>query len=323
MKTMTFCGALLALTLSACDGDPAATVQGYVEGDYLRIGLPMAGQVVRLAVDRGSDVKAGQELFALDSVAEQAAVAQVQAQLEQATSQRDNLLTGRRLLEIKALEAQKNQAEASLRLSLAQLRRQEELVKSDFASHEQVDQARAAVDRDSARVAELTAQVAFAHEGGRNAEITAAEAAMRAAQAALAQAEWRLDQRKGLAPQDARVDDVLLRPGEQAAAGQPVVSLLPPGNIKLRFYLSARQLARAPLGGVIGLSCESCAADMTAKISFVAPEASYAPPVLYSREGKEKLVFLVEARPQQAVPVLHPGQPVTVALPILAPGGGK
>ncbi|HLN23326.1 MAG TPA: biotin/lipoyl-binding protein, partial [Patescibacteria group bacterium] len=244
MKSLAlFCAIVL---LAGCGDQATSTVQGYVEGDYQRIGLPAAGQVVSLAVDRGSAVTAGQELFTLDHDAEQAALAQAQALLEQATGQRDNLLTGRRLLEIKGMEAQQAQAEASMRLSEAQLRRQEALVKSDFASHEQVDEARSALDRDRARVAELSAQVAFAHEGGRNAEIAAAEAGVRAAQAALGQAQWRLDQRRGLAPQDARVDDVLFHPGEQVAAGQPVVSLLAPGNIKLRFYLSPQQVARAP-----------------------------------------------------------------------------
>jgi len=313
MKSWALLCAILLLT--GCGDEPVSTVQGYVEGDYQRIGLPAAGQVASLTVDRGSEVTAGQELFTLDHDAEQAALAQAQAQLEQAARQRDNLLTGRRLLEIKALKAQQAQAEASMRLSAVQLRRQEALLKSDFASHEQVDQARSALDRDRARVAELSAQVAFAHEGGRDAEIAAAEAGVRAAQAALGQAQWRLDQRRGVAPQDARVDDVLFRPGEQVAAGQPVVSLLAPGNIKLRFYLSPQQVARAPLGSVVRLTCDGCAAGMTAKVNFIASDASYAPPVLYSREGKDKLVFLVEARPRQAAPLLHPGQPVTVTLP--------
>jgi HlyD family secretion protein len=321
MKSWTLLCATLLLAVAGCGDEPSSTVQGYVEGDYQRIGLPAAGQVVSLAVDRGSVVTAGQELFTLDSDAEQAALAQTQAQLDQATGQRDNLLTGRRVLEIKAMEAQQAQAEASMRLSVVQLRRQEALVVSGYASHEQVDQARSALDRDRARVAELSAQVAFAHEGGRNAEIAAAEAGVRAAQAALAQAQWRLDQRRGLAPQDARVDDVLFRPGEQVAAGQPVVVLLSPGNVKLRFYLAPQQVARAPLGSVIGLACDGCAAGMSAKVNFIASEASYAPPVLYSREGKDKLVFLIEARPGQAAPPLHPGQPVTVSLPPAA--GGK
>lgn len=320
MKSSCFAVMAAVLVLTGCGGDDADSVQGYVEGDYLHVGLPLSGQVSSLAVDRGALVRQGQELFSLDADAEKAGLAQAQAQLDQAVRQRDNLLTGRRLLEIKALEAQRDQAQASLRLSLVQLKRQEELVKSDFASREQVDQARSAVDRDRGRVAELTAQIAFAHEGGRDAEIAAAQAAVRAAEAAVDQAQWRLDQRRALAPQDAMVDDVLFRPGEQVAAGQPVLTLLPPGNVRLRFYLPPQKLARVPLGSVIGVRCSGCADGLTARITYVAPEASYAPPVLYSREGKDKLVFLVEATPRDVAPVLHPGQPVTVRLSQAAGG---
>jgi HlyD family secretion protein len=305
---------LAILALAACneDGHP---VQGYVEADFLRIGLPSAGRVVSVAVERGAEVKAGQTLFALDDQAEQAAVAEAQAQLAQARFQHDNLLTGKRRREIEAITAQKAQAEADLKLALVQLTRQETLVRSDVASHADLDNARAAVERDQARLAELTANLGFAQEGGRDAEINAAASGVDAAAAALAQAEWRLAQRHAEAPKDARVEDVLFRPGEEVAAGQPVVSLLPPDNLLIRLFLGPSQIGKVASGAVLKVACEGCANDLTATVSFVAHEASYAPPVLYSRDNKDKLVFLVEARPSQTTAQLRPGQPVTVSLP--------
>lgn len=308
---------LAALLLGGC-GQADDQVQGYVEGDYLRVGPPAAGRVVALAVEKGAAVAAGDPLFALDSEAEQAMVAEAGARLAQARFQRDNLLTGKRALEIRAIEAQKTQAEASLKLSEVQLRRAQELARTQAASRSAVDAAQADLDRDRGRVAELTADLAFAREGGRSAEVAAAEAAVDAAQAALAQAQWHLSERTGKAPQAARVEDVLFRPGEQVAAGQPVVSLLPPDNLLFRFFLGPQAIGRLSVGARLAVACDGCPADLAATVSFIAREASYAPPVIYSRDNRDKLVFMVEARPVNPLAGLHPGQPVTLTLP-----GGK
>jgi HlyD family secretion protein len=310
---------LSLLALAACN-DEAPTVQGYVEGEYVRVSLPAAGRVVSVAVEKGAHVQAGQVLFALEDEAEQAAVAEARAKLEQARFQRDNLLTGRRVLEIRAMEAQKAQAEADLRLSGLQLRRQETLIRSENTTRESLDNAVATVDRNRARVAELTAQLGFAREGGRSAEISAAVAAVDAAAAALAQAEWRLGKRKAEAPKAALVEDVLFRPGEDVGPGQPVVSLLPPGNVLFRFFLGPQQIGRVAPGVTLKVACAGCAADLAATVSFVAREASYAPPIIYSRENKEKLVFLIEARPLAPSDSLRPGQPVSLTLPGGEPG---
>ena len=125
----------------------------------------------------------------------------------------------------------------------------------------------------------------------------------------------RLAQRRAEAPADASVEDVLLRAGEFAASGQPVVSLLPPANLLIRFYLGPKEVGRLAPGQALALSCEGCPGDLKARVSFIARDASYAPPVIYSREQRDKLVFLVEARPLAAADRLHPGQPVSLILP--------
>ncbi|CCG40783.1 HlyD family secretion protein [Magnetospirillum molischianum] len=310
-------GPIVGLMLLAACGEETVPVQGYAEGDYLRVGVPTAGQVANVAVERGRWVEAGDLLFSLDRTTEQAAVAEARAKLEQARHQRDNLLTGKRLLELRAIEAQRSQAEADLRLAEIQVRRQEALVRSETTSQASLDNARAIYERDRARVVELSAQLAFAREGGRSSEIRAAEAAVDAARAALDQAESRLAQRSAEAPQAARVEDVLFRPGETVAAGQPVVSLLPPGNILVRFYLNPDQVGRIALGAEVAFSCAGCPTGQSAAVSFIAREASYVPPILYSRDNKDKLAFLVEARPIAAADRLRPGQPVSITLPPL------
>lgn len=308
------------LLLAACGEDGGAgVVQGYVEGEYLRIGLPSAGRVVAVTVAKGALVTPGQPLFSLDADAERAALAEAGARLDQARFQRDNLLSGRRPEEIRVIEAQREQAEASLKLSSVQLARQRELVLARATPQASVDAARAAVDRDRARVAELAAQLAFAREGARAAEIAAAKAAVEAATASVRLAEWKLAERTAEAPKAGRIEDVLYRPGEEVAAGQPVVSLLPPDNVLLRAYLGVREVARLTPGARLAVACEGCPPDLAAVVDFVSPQAAYAPPILYSREGKDKLVFLVEARTTAFAESLRPGQPVTLTLPGATP----
>ena len=136
---------------------------------------------------------------------------------------------------------------------------------------------------------------------------------MGVAKAALDMTDWRLSQRRVTSPIAARVADVLARPGETMAAGAPVVSLLPPGNIFVRFFVPEADLARMHRGDSVRLTCDGCRADINAVISFVSPQAEYTPPVIYSEESRAKLVYSIEARPppDQAV-LFNPGQPVTV-----------
>ena len=307
---------LLAGTLTACNDPPTGVLQGYAEGEYLRVASPVAGQLARLHVARGAEVSAGDPLFALEQENEAAARRQAQEQLRQAEAQYRNLLTGKRSEEIDAIRAQLAQAEATLRFSEANLGRQEELVRAKFVSREAADTARSARDRDEARVSELKAQLAAAKLAARPDEIRAAQAASAAAKAALAQADWRLEQKSSRAPQGARVIDTLYVQGEWVPAGLPVVTLLPAANIKVRFFVPEKILGSVRVGQSVGVRCDGCGEPIVASISYISPQAEYTPPVIYSRENRAKLVFLVEARPAPAEAAkLHPGQPVEVRLP--------
>ncbi len=289
--------------------------QGYVEGEYLRVASPIAGQLASLLVARGAIVKRGDPLFALEQDNETAGLRQAEDQLRQAEAQHRNLLTGKRPEEIDAIRAQLAQAEASLSLSEGTLVRQEALVRERFVSKEAADTARSVRDRDRARVDELKAQLAAARLAARPDEIGAARSASRAAREALAQAEWKLTQKSLRAPQDGHVTDTLYVQGEWVPAGSPVVTLLPPANTKVRFFVPERILGSIRLGQQVSVLCDGCGAPVPAPVTYVAPQAEYTPPVIYSRENRAKLVFMVEARPAPAhAAKLHPGQPVEVRL---------
>ena len=96
-------------------------------------------------------------------------------------------------------------------------------------------------------------------------------------------------------------------------AGGPVVSLLPPANIFVRFFVPEPALSTIHQGDRVALSCDKCADGLTATISFIAPRAEFTPPLIYSESSKAKLVFIVEARPSREQAVrLNPGQPIEV-----------
>lgn len=303
----------LAIVLLACTNEGSRIYQGYAEGEYVRVAAPFAGTLETLAVKRGAQVKAGDPLFTLEQENEAAARREAQQRLKNAEAQLADLRKGKRPTEIEAVQAQLAQAEAAERFSRTQLTRAEELVAQNFVTRDRLDEARASHDRDVQRVTELKAQLATARLAARPDEIKAAEYGVEAAKAALAQAEWKLDQKSVKAYVAGLVQDTFFVRGEWVNANQPVVSLLPPENIKVRFFVEERRLGAVRIGQRLAVSCDGCPAPVAAEVSFISPQAEFTPPVIYSRQERAKLVFLVEARPAPGDAVkLHPGQPVEV-----------
>jgi len=311
---------ILATTLAASCSDPAQPWQGYAEGEYLRLGAPEAGWIESMAVERGSQVTAGTRLFTLEAEQQRAAMRAAESHLAQAEAQLADLRLGRRPEEIAQIEANLAEAKAGLSYAEQDLHRQEMLNRTDVAAQARLDLARSAALEARARVAAMEAQLATARLPARADQITAAEAAAASAQAVLAQARWQLDQRTVKAPADALVEDTVRKAGEWVGAGGTVISLLPAENIKVRFFVPEPELSAIRLGQRLVLRCDGCPGDMAAIVRYVAPQAEFTPPVIYSVGSREKLVFMVEARPEAGTQ-LHPGQPVDVE-PV-APGGPR
>jgi len=308
--------ALVAAAAVACGKHEPAGLQGYVEGEFVRVAAPFAGTLVRLDTARGRPVEAGAPLFALEAESEQAARREALARAHKAQVQVQDLESGKRPTEIASTQAQLAQAEAAAAFSEKELQRTQDLVAKGFVSHSSLDAARATRDRDRNRVAELRADLATARLGFREGEIRAAQAEAAAAREALAQADWRLLQKTVAAPAEGSVADTLFVLGEWVPAGAPVVSLLPPANVKVRFFVEERRLGSLRTGQEVAIACDGCGAAIRAPITFIATQAEYTPPIIYSKDSRAKLVFLVEARPAPGDAVrLHPGQPVDVTLP--------
>jgi HlyD family secretion protein len=306
---------LVGALLAGCSHRDDNAYQGYIEGEYVYLGSSQAGKLTQLQVARGQTVKADAPLFALDAVDETAALKQAQQQLAAARSQLADIQTGKRVPEVNVSRAQLAEAIANARKAALQLTRDEAQYRAGGIAQAQLDDSRANADATSAQVRELTSQVQVARLPGRSQQITAQHAQVAAAEAVVAQAQWKLDQKRVNAPADGLVYDTLYRAGEWVPAGSPIVQMLPPQNIKVRFFVPETLIGGLAPGRDVTIHCDGCAADMAAKVTYVSNNAEYTPPVIYSNESRAKLVFMIEAHPSVAdAAKLHPGQPVTVAL---------
>lgn len=238
---------MLLLFLSSCSDRSKDRFQGYVEGEFVYVASPLAGQLETLSVQRGQQVTVGQPLFALDETPEKAA---------------------------------REQIEAALVLSEAELARQEKLFRTGVAATQDLDRARSTRDQDKRR---------------------------------LTQTDWSFGQKKQAAPKSGLVYDTLFRQGEWVPAGKPAVVLLPPQNIKVRAFVPETRVGSIHYGDTVQVTVDGVKDPLLGNVSYISPRAEYTPPVIYSRESRAKLVFMVESvfEPQIAA-TLHPGQPVDV-----------
>ena len=305
---------IIAAVLMACQRPPSDRVQGYVEGEFVYVASPFVGALESLTVRRGAQVRVGEPLFALERVSEKAARDEADRRLSQALANLEDARKGKRPTEIESIKAQLKQAQAALRLSSREVVRQEGLTAVPGAAVElEVDRARAARDQDRQRVVQLQADLDTALLGSRTDQVIAAEAEVRAREAALARAEWDLGQKRQQAPKSGLVFDTLYREGEWVAAGRPVVVLLPPENIKVRAFVPEKRLGTIHPGDDAEVAVDGMARRFSGKVSYISPRAEYTPPVIYSQESRDKLVFMVElVFEPSAAAELNPGQPVDV-----------
>ena len=306
---------VLLLTLAGCSRPAPAGWQGYLEGDFVYVAAPLAGRLEKLEVKKGARVETGASLFSLEQSAELSALREAAGRLRQSQAQLEDLRKGQRPTELAALEARLAQATTAADLSNRELVRATKLHQTAVLSDDDYDRVRLNHEADTKLIVETAAQLATAQLGGRADAITAAEADVTAAQAALDRAGWSVAQKSQSTSQAALVYDTLFREGEFVASGQPVVALLPPENIKVRFFVPETDFSTLKAGASIRVAITGQPALLEAHISYLSPQPEYTPPVLYNRENRSKLVFMVEATFDPKIARdLHPGQPVDVTL---------
>jgi HlyD family secretion protein len=266
-------GLVLLLLLTGCEKPHEGAWLGYAAGDTAFVSAPLAGWVTDVKVERGAWVKRGDALFTLDNTSQIATRDQAEAGIAQA-------------------QGQLGQAQANLDLTRRQLERQRGLMQTNATSRQLYDQAKSAYDAAVAQVEQIHASEAQAR-------------------ASLEGASYQLAQRQIVSLTTGRVQDVYFRNGEYAPAMTPVISILPPENVYVRFFVPENQFSHIRLGQKLKIHCDGCADNIVATISFIASQQEYTPPVIFSNQSRGQMVFKVEARAPGGLK-LNPGQPVDV-----------
>lgn len=302
---------LAFIGLTACLGEEEPAHLGYVEAEWTYVSAPAAGRITEMQAKEGETVEAGMLLFRLDSTAEEAALAEAEAQVRQAAAQAENLETGARRPEVQQLRARLDEAQARLNRALKDRDRILPLVEQGLEPQSRADAAESEVEAAQAAVRSAREAIDVATLPGRPAEQAAAGSAAISAEARKRAAEYRLEERSSQAPEGGRVEEIFYRVGEYVTPGQPVVSILPPGGLKVRFFVPEAELPQISIGRTVRVKADGLDSPVEATVSFISHEAEFTPPVIYSRNTRGKLVFLIEADlPQQTG--FHPGLPVEV-----------
>jgi HlyD family secretion protein len=307
------CAIPLIASLLSCPGDAPLAV-GYVEGDYVLLAPIEVAQVKSVAVRRGDRVEAGSAVALVENGDAEIAVLQAEAALAQARALLADLKVGKRPEEIAVLEAAVRSAAAQSQEAMRVRTRIEDLFKRSIATQAQLDEATTAVEVAEAAIGQAKANLAVAGLPARPEAINAAEGQVKQAEQALSQARWRLSKRTIEAPASGRIDDIIRNPGDIAGPSAPVISMLPDGAAKLTLFVPEPAFSSIEVGSRLSINCDGCESGLTALVSYVSPEPEFTPPVIYSLENRQKLVHLVEARPEGAAARLQPGQIVDVRL---------
>lgn len=313
--TLSGLAAAVALLPAGCSHQQLKTYQGYVEGRFVYVASPESGRLEHLSVTRGETVQTGEPLFALDDEPEADEVRQAEQLLQTSRSRLADMQTGKRPAEVAVTRAQLMQAMAGKKQAEQILASDETQYGAGGISQTDLINARAAAETSAAKVQELEASLAVNALPAREQQVKAQQNQVAADRASLADAEWKLEQKQIASPRQGLVFDTLYRRGEWVAAGNPIVELLPPENVEIRFFVPEPVMGKLRVGQSVRVNCDGCAAGLSAAITFISPQNEYTPPVIYSNENRSKLVYMVIARPAiQKAADLHPGQPVEVAL---------
>jgi HlyD family secretion protein len=297
---------------AACSSQPLAV--GYVEGEFVQLAPLEVAQVQSVMVKRGDRVEPDKPIALTEETDAKIAVAQAEAALAQAQAQLADLQVGKRPDEIAVLEASVRTANAQADDARRTLLRTQDLTKRGVMTQAQLDDAKTSVEVAEASINQSMANLAVGRLPARPEEIKAAENAVKSAAAQLDSARWHLTKRTIVAPAAGRITDVIRNPGDTAGPTAPVLTMLPDGAVKLKVYIPEAKFSSVQVGDLLSVRCDGCAADLKAKVSYVSPDPEFTPPVIYSLETRQKLVYLVEAHPVDPASPLQPGQIVDVDL---------
>jgi len=290
---------------------PVTQYNGYVEANYVYVAPASPGRIATINVKEGGQVVKGALLFSLQKDQYMAALQAAKARQSVAAANLTNMETGSRTQEVAVIRATFEKAKADQDLARTTLERTKRLNEQGLVPAAKLDSDQARLASANAQVAQLQAQLAVAELPARDAQLVAARASLDAAKAEVDAAQIALENRTVLAPVGSLVERVFFRVGEVASTGAPVVVLLPPGQLKARFFIPEADRLTFKLGDELALSCDGCAANLQATLSYMSSSPQYTPPIIYSQDQRTRMVFMAEARIEDKSGLL-PGQPITM-----------
>ncbi|MEC3863093.1 HlyD family efflux transporter periplasmic adaptor subunit [Mesobacterium sp. TK19101] len=306
--------AILAGLLPFCDPPPPRAV-GYVEGEYILVAPIELARIETLDVALGDRVEADRQLGTQEARDARLAVAEADAAVARAKSELADLTQGARAAEIDVAQAGVQSAKATRAEAEREFARVEDLFTRGVASQAQFDTARSALQTAQAKEREANARLDVLRLPARPDRIAAGKAAVAQATAALDTATWRLEQRRLVAPVAGEITDIYRHVGDLSGPQAPLLELLPIGGVSVHFFLPEASFSKVAVGDRLSVACDGCAAGLSVIVSSIADAPEFTPPVIYARETRQKLVYLVRARPDPASRALKPGQIVDVQLP--------
>jgi HlyD family secretion protein len=301
------CSLALFAWLFSCSDTAVPGITGYVEGEYVWVAPVFPARIGSVLIKRGDRVEKGSVLAELEDQDAKLDLLQAEARLAEARSQYANMSKGLRQDEISAIEASLDAAKAQLREAQLAFSRARDLYSQKITSKASYDQAEAARATAEAKVKETADRLDVARAGARPDELQAQAHKIIEASAVVDAARWRLEQRRVAAPSNGEVSDILLNPGEIAGPTAPILSFLPDGAVKLTLFAAEAERAVLMPGAKLSIYCDGCPEGLTATVSYIAREPEFTPPVIYSVERRQKLMYRIEAQPDQQNSILQPG----------------
>lgn len=304
----------ILVLLPSCSSENEESILGYVEGEYVYVAPTTAGILQTLNVERGDLVEAGAKLFALDPLQLNSSLEVARLKMAAAESTFIDLSKGARPEEISVLLKQQEELKLVLENEKKEYDRVQQLIKDGVITASDFDARETSWQVAQERLKGIEAQLAVANLGAREDQLIVAQRQVLIAAQGVVQSEKILLESAPLAVSASSVEAVFYRPGEFVKAGSPVVCLLPPENIKIRFFIPEKMVSKVRLGGLVRVLLSGSKEGILSRITFISRAAEFTPPVIYSLESREKLVFMIEAAPEESVQMLRPGLPVNVLI---------
>ncbi len=285
------------LIITGCDNKPDNILSGYSYGDFVYLSYSGNEKIERLLINKGDNVTTGQELVKMESFDTQNILLRAEEKLSAESALLRNLESGERPEELDIIRAQIKKARSAESQVKRQLGRYRNLYASHAISLAEWEDIRDELTQKGAQVEELINQLKARQLPARQDEISQQLSLVAVAKHERDKALWDVQQTTIVSPVNAKVFDIIYRAGERPSSGKSIISLLPPDNVKVRFFIPEVMLGKFKVGDKVRLICDGCAEPIPGVINYISPEAEFTPPVIYSTKRREKLIFMAEAIP--------------------------